>query len=142
MKVFQRALILVHILLNLQVSFGQDFTPFNPDQAKRFQNSNNPEDNEYFFYPIQTISIGDTTHFVQYMKMTSYFVDVTDNYCQGWGGSEVPAADTSWLGRQFWWNGTTNELGIHNAINEPMVFNFNIDMGDSSKFYETNKAHY
>lgn len=115
--------------------FGQGFSPFNSNSPKRFVNTNDLSDNDYFFYSMQTDFSGDSTIFNQYLRESSYTVDVTGTSCEGWGGGMQPTADTTWLGRKIIYNNTSKELINHNRALEALRFNFGINQGDSAIFY-------
>lgn len=115
--------------------FGQGFSPFNSNSPKRFVNTNDLSDNDYFFYSIQTDFSGDSTIFNQYLRESSYTVDVTGTDCEGWGGGMQPTADTTWLGRKIIYNNVSKELINHNRAMEELRFDFGINQGDSAIFY-------
>jgi hypothetical protein len=120
----------------------QDFTPFNLEQPKRFANSNDNLDKDFYFYPTDTTINQDTIVFVQYLSQSDYYVDVTNTNCAGWGGGFQPTADTTWLGRNIYFDSIAKHLILYNFSNEEMVFDFSINQGDSSLFYSNGIDHF
>lgn len=123
-------------------TFGQGFAPLNTNNPKRFVNPNNLDDNDYFFYSTQTVVSGDTTTFNQYLRKSSYHVDVTGTDCELWGGSIQPTADTTWLGRQLRYNSATQQLICNNSTMDELVFDFGMNLGDSSIYYANGASNY
>ena len=135
------------LLLSLFVSmtlslFGQDYTPLNT--PKRFQNSNVVSDNNYYFYPIDTLTNADTVTYVQYLKMGNSTTTLTNGtICSVWGDpNQVVAADTTWLGRYVNYNSVSNELRVENKSGEILNFDFNLALGDSAIFFQSTSEEY
>jgi hypothetical protein len=131
-------LTLIVLLCSVLSGFAQSYTPFNIDQIKRFQAADNAADNEYYYFPIQMLEYEDSIEIFQYMSSYTNYTDISGQYCEGWGGGFVPQADTSWLGRSFHWNNSTQKLQLKNRWNEIISFDFNTPLGDSTIFYEAN----
>jgi len=137
-----RKLLLLIALYIAHFSFGQNYLPFNQNNPKRFVNPLNSADNDFFFYPIETFVSGDTTTYRQYLRQSVEVVDVSGTQCEGWGGMIQPTADTTWLGRRFSYNNLTEELTLFNALSNSLLFDFGINLGDSSEFYQSANEHY
>jgi hypothetical protein len=136
-------LILLSFLVVFSSFSAQNFEPFKHSQPKRFQHPTNPNDNDYFFYSLETLTDGDTTFFKQYFRMTENLVDViNDPYCSGWGGGMQPQGDTTWLGLNFKYNSASRELSLKNANNEELNFDFSMLLGDSALFYSATDQQY
>ena len=117
-------------------SYSQNNSPFSENNPKRFQNTQDIMDNDYFFYPQMTEIIGDTVVFKQYYKMTNQTVDVLGTSCEGWGGGFQSVIDSTWLGRHIRYNEVTSELYVSNGQMETLTFDFSLSLGDSSLFYQ------
>ena len=134
---------LLGLFISISISvFGQDYVPFNV--PKRFENSALPADNNYYFYPIDTLTNSDTVSYVQYVKMSMFETIVSDpSICPVWGDPNfVIAADTTWLGRYVFHNTSTNELILENKIGETLKFDFGLSLGDSIPFYQSATEEY
>lgn len=124
------------LFITASISISQNFEPFKSIHPKRFANTVDASDNDYFFYAIETNVNSDTTTFKQYMRIShTSEVDVSNTICSGWGGDIVPRADTTWLGRRFHYKSSTQELILKNINNESIIFDFGIALGDSAVFY-------
>lgn len=140
-KLYSILLIIVGLYMPT-ILFAQQYTPFDLSQYKRFRAIDNSSDNEYFFYPIQAIQTEESATVFPHMSSYTNYADITGQYCQGWGNPFVPLADTSWLGRSFEWNNMTNTLELENRWNETLSFTFDIPVGDSSVFYQSDNTVY
>jgi hypothetical protein len=135
-SIFMKTKLLFLILCAFTNSFAQNNSPFSENNPKRFQNTQDALDNEYFFYPQMIEIIGDTVVFKQYYKMTNQTVDVLGTSCEGWGGGFQPVIDSTWLGRDIGYNEVSSELYVSNGQMEPLTFDFSLLLGDSSLFYQ------
>lgn len=136
-------LTLLHFFTFISIAlFAQDYEPLNV--PKRFQNSISTTDNNYYFYPIDTLMNADTTTYVQYVKMGNSTTIVSNGVtCPVWGDpNTVIAADTTWLGRFVHFNTVTNELIVENRIGEQLNFDFDLNLGDSAVFYQSATEEY
>lgn len=122
--------------------FGQNYLPLNT--PKRFQNSTSATDNNYYFYPVDTLTAVDTITYVQYLKIGSSTISMQPNMCSGvWGDPNfVEAADTTWLGRHVNYKTTSKELMIQNKLGESLNFDFSLALGDSAAFYQSASEEY
>jgi hypothetical protein len=126
----------------LTTLFGQNYSPFKTSTSKRFQNQFNPEDNNFFFYSIQTNTINNTLYFKQYLQKSNELTDVMGTICEGWGGGLQAVADTSWLGREIKYDLINQRLLLSNYLGEELNFNFNLNLGDSALFYQAMDENY
>lgn len=135
--------ILIIFLVHFSGVNAQNFEPFKHSQPKRFQHPTDQNDNDHFFYSLETWNDGDTTFFKQYFRMTENMVDVSNNPdCLGWGGGMQPQGDTTWLGLKFHYNSATKELKLKNSSSEVLNFDLGVALGDSALFYSAPNQHY
>lgn len=123
-------------------AWTQNFVPFKQDQPKRFHAVGNSSDNDYFFFSLQSETLGDTIRFKQYSRITNNTVNVSGTSCEGWGGFEAKIIDTTWLGLYINFLPSAQKLHLTNQMNESLVFDFSIPTGDSMEFFTTTDAHY
>ncbi len=138
MKTF---LILTTLLLT-GLSFSQNYSPFNSNVPKRFQNSANSDDNLYYFYPITTDTINDTIAFRQYFQKSTQTISLISNYCQTWGFDFGFTEDTTWLGQKIDFDILNQHLILFNSEQDTLNFDFGLTLGDSSLFYQKNNDNY
>lgn len=131
-----KLLTLVFLALSFSIS-AQNYSPFNENIPKRFHAINNSADNDFFFYPTETQNVGDSLHFIQYLKRTNQQVDVSGTYCDIWGGGFSPVIDSTWLGRNIYYDANLKVLNVINKEYENLSFDFNLSVGDSSLFYQS-----
>ena len=118
-------------------AFGQSYAPFNANIPKRFQDQTNTSDNDYYFYPIQTDTIGDTIVYKQYLQKSHLLVIDTIASCiEGYGNEKYPVIPT-WLGSKVIFDTTIQTLFLSNSLYEAINFNFGISLGDSTIFYHS-----
>jgi len=129
------------LLLLSVVSYAQNYQPINENQPKRFVNVADSNDDDHFYYPFQYELSGDSSIFSQYFRLSPTEYAIDSNFaCPSWGGNEGPTGDTTWLGRTIVFEHTTNVLRLSNYLQEPLTFDFNVPLGDSSLFY-SNAVH-
>lgn len=125
------------------VSFGQNFTPFNANVTKRFYNSVNPADKDYFFYSDSTSNHSSgLTVFHQYFTLQQAPLGYSISNCGFWGPAAKDILDTTWLGAVVLYNSNTSHLILKNAAGDTLDFDFSIQPGDSAKFYENAAGAY
>ncbi|MFT6923954.1 MAG: hypothetical protein ACJA1C_002974 [Crocinitomicaceae bacterium] len=127
-------------LFILMLSFSinaQNYNPFNENVPKRFHATNNSADNNFFFYPYQTVNLGDSILFEQYLKRSDQSIDITGTACDIWGGGTGLIVDSTWLGRNIYYDNNLRVLSLINKDYENLSFNFNLSIGDSSLFYQS-----
>ena len=109
------------------------YQPFNDNVPKRFHEIDNPYDADYYFYSYQSDTLNDTLLFNQYFKVGQEVVEIL---CPNWGGDFSPTGDTTWLGREIYYNTSSKQLSLYNSSNEELNYDFNIPLGDSAIFYQ------
>ncbi|MCJ8292010.1 MAG: T9SS type A sorting domain-containing protein [Crocinitomicaceae bacterium] len=135
--------LLFSFFISITISvFGQNYLPLNT--PKRFQNSISAVDNDYYFYPIDTLTNASIVTYVQYLKIGTSTISLPSTACGNvWGDPNfVDAADTTWLGRYISFNTATNKLLAVNKPGEDLTFDFSLAMGDSATFYQNATDEY
>ncbi len=133
---------LLIVLLIFSNSFAQNFTPFNFDSPKRFQEVANPSNDDYFFFACDSTHNGTIITLKQYLQKSVY-LDYTNNpNCNSWGGPPHPLADTTWLGQKIEYDTTNQILSLQNDSSEVLSFDFGLNLGDSSVFYANGSFKY
>lgn len=123
------------------VGITQNYQPFNENQPKRFVNVADSNDDNHFFYPYQFVQSGDSSIFNQYFRLSNEYYAIDSNFvCPSWGGNDGPTGDTTWLGRTIIYESINQTLRLSNYLLEPLTFDFDIALGDSSLFY-SNAVH-
>lgn len=119
----------------------QNYSPFNSSAPKRFENVQNSNDNNYYFYPMNTDVNADTLIFTQYVRKLG---EPTTNFnpnCPLWG-TYAEDADTTWLGRYIKFNEQSEELILKTKNEVLLRFDFGLQLGDSALFYQTVNEEY
>lgn len=114
-------------------SFAQNYEPFNENVPKRFFDSSSPDSDDYFFYAYKVKEVGEAIKYYQYFRLTDQEILVGEE-CIGWG-EYGKAGDTTWLGREILFDSTAQTLLVNNAVGDELIFDFSLDLGDSSLFY-------
>jgi hypothetical protein len=107
------------------ICMAQNYQPFNETSSKRFFETENQSNDNFFFHSTDSNITGDTVIIDQYhtYEYTGDFSLV--NGCNFWGSGAGIALDTTWLGKQVKWNSITKELLFKNQENEILSFDFN-----------------
>jgi hypothetical protein len=140
----QKLILLCNILiLNLIQINSQNYIPFNANMPKRFENIADSTDDNYYFYPRKRELLGNTTVFWTHISYSMNTIEELPINCSNWGGSSYPLADTNWLCKKIFWNNQIKELTVLNKNSESIIFNFNLNLSDSSLLYGTvNDGYY
>lgn len=121
---------------------AQNFIPINETSHKRFANVLDPTDDAYFSFVTDNVVSGNEITFHQYMKESGDYINVMNTVCAGWGGNSQPTADTTWLGREQFFNSMTNKFSLLNYQGDTLHFDFGMTLGDSAVIYDDGISSY
>lgn len=125
----------------ISIASAQNYAPFHGNVSKRFEETNNPLADDYFFYADTSYVTGNTQTFQQYYtsKTVDYFEDID---CPFWGQGSTMTLDTTWLGNVISYNTFSKKLALYNRENDTLHFDFSLALNDSSLIYSGNGEHY
>lgn len=123
------------------LSYGQNYTPFDADASKRFVNTQDTNDDDYFFYSTSFTTAGSVTSFQQYYTYQNYeeYVEYFD--CEFWGGTFM-ILDTTWLGNRINYDHDNMFLDLLNETGDSLGFDFGMSINDSTLFFESDSLLY
>ena len=133
----RRSTLILFLIIAL-IGTGQDYKPFNSASVKFFQSSQFADSTYGFSFDSLAVS-GTDSLFFPYNKVGEL---IPTDLCEFWGSDHCYAHNLSiWIGFEI----STDNQGVYQFLTnagEKLTFDFNIQQGDSTLFYENNEDEF